>query len=171
MSFWLCYEILPKSDSLLQEPNRKVAKRIKRKSSDARVHSLPRKRPRFQLAGRVGSKAEGYRATVEVYKEPPVPVKREDLSDRVSITHKNVEKFHNSIIFNFTTQLIFFRDYKICIHFAFQQKQKNKYLEEAAKMRKKTLSPRKTADACKRILNVSGYISFKFYCVLCKILY
>ena len=76
----LCYGIMAKSDNLLLELKGNVAKPIKRKSSDARIRSLPRKRPRFQLAGRVGSKVEGYTATVDANREPPVPVKRTDLS-------------------------------------------------------------------------------------------
>ena len=72
---------MAKSDNLLLEPERKVAKPIKRKTSNARIRSLPRKMPRFKFAGRVGSKAEGYRATVYVNKGPPVPVKKKDLSD------------------------------------------------------------------------------------------
>ena len=74
----LCYGIMAKSDNLLLELKRNVAETIK--NSDARIRSLPRKRPRFQPAGRVGSKTEGYTATVDANREPPVSVKRTDLS-------------------------------------------------------------------------------------------
>ena len=66
-------------------------------------------------------------------------------------------------------ELIFIRGYEICIYFAFQPKQKNKYPEEAGKL-KKTISSRKTEDACKYSLllhssNISShYTILQLFC-------